>query len=208
MCSGPHPRVRQSGINHLVFPADGDPRPSRDDRSAPPRRLWQQGRRDGSDDRDRPDGHHRHGEQPGARGCGDRSGRRQSASTDVSLLTDVRAAAHEGYDRVVFEFRNGRRATTCATSSGRSHADGSGDEVAVDGRRSAGRADGACARRRPDRQESAPLTYPARSASRPTRPPSPSSSARAASRPSSRGRSASTRGGRSASRGSRARRGS
>ena len=30
----------------------------------------------------------------------------EATNRDTALLTDVRAARHEGYDRVVFEFRN------------------------------------------------------------------------------------------------------
>ena len=45
----------------------------------------------------------------------------KGTSTEVSLLTDVRAAAHDGYDRIVFQFRERRcPATTCGTWRSRS----------------------------------------------------------------------------------------
>jgi hypothetical protein len=57
----------------------------------------------------------------------------KGTSTDVSLLTDVRAAAHDGYDRLVFQFRNGRPGYDVRYVDRPVVADGSGDEVAVDG---------------------------------------------------------------------------
>ena len=57
----------------------------------------------------------------------------KGTSTDVSLLTDVRAAAHDGYDRVVFQFRNGVPGYDVRYVERPVVADGSGDEVAVDG---------------------------------------------------------------------------
>ena len=57
----------------------------------------------------------------------------KGTSTDVSLLTDVRAAAHDGYDRIVFQFRNGLPGYDVRYVDRPVVADGSGDEVAVDG---------------------------------------------------------------------------
>ena len=57
----------------------------------------------------------------------------KGTSTDVSLLTDVRAAAHDGYDRIVFQFRNGLPGYDVRYVERPVVADGSGDEVAVDG---------------------------------------------------------------------------
>jgi hypothetical protein len=54
-------------------------------------------------------------------------------STDVSLLTDVRAAAHDGYDRIVFQFRNELPGYAVRYVARPVVADGSGDEVAVEG---------------------------------------------------------------------------
>jgi hypothetical protein len=54
-------------------------------------------------------------------------------STDVSLLTDVRAAAHDGYDRLVFQFRNGLPGYDVRYVERPVVADGSGDDVEVDG---------------------------------------------------------------------------
>ena len=73
--------------------------------AAAARRLRRRGRRaachvDHDDDRDDDDAGR-------ARGCVDRAGRWTSAITETALLTDVRAARQEGYDRVVFEFANG-----------------------------------------------------------------------------------------------------
>ncbi len=58
----------------------------------------------------------------------------KGTSTVVSLLTDVRAAAHDGYDRIVFEFRNGLPGYDVRYVESPVVADGSGDEVAVAGR--------------------------------------------------------------------------
>jgi hypothetical protein len=57
----------------------------------------------------------------------------ERSSTDVSLLTDVRAAAHDGYDRIVFQFRNGLPGYDVRYVERPVVADGSGEEVAVDG---------------------------------------------------------------------------
>jgi len=57
----------------------------------------------------------------------------KGTSTDVSLLTDVRAAAHDGYDRIVFQFRNGLPGYEVRYVDRPVVADGSGEEVAVDG---------------------------------------------------------------------------
>ena len=57
----------------------------------------------------------------------------KGTTTDVSLLTAVRAAAHDGYDRLVFQFRNGLPGYDVRYVDRPVVADGSGDEVAVDG---------------------------------------------------------------------------
>jgi hypothetical protein len=57
----------------------------------------------------------------------------KGTTTDVSLLTDVRAAAHDGYDRLVFQFRNGLPGYDVRYVERPVVADGSGDEVEVDG---------------------------------------------------------------------------
>jgi hypothetical protein len=57
----------------------------------------------------------------------------KGTSTDVSLLTDVRAASHDGYDRLVFQFRNTLPGYDVRYVEPPVRADGSGDEVAVDG---------------------------------------------------------------------------
>jgi hypothetical protein len=54
-------------------------------------------------------------------------------STETALLTDVRAARHSGYDRVVFEFRNGIPGYDVRYVEPPVRADGSGEEVAVAG---------------------------------------------------------------------------
>ena len=56
-----------------------------------------------------------------------------SASDEVALLTAVRAASHEGYDRVVFEFRNGAPGYDVRYVQRPVQADGSGEEVDVAG---------------------------------------------------------------------------
>ena len=123
---------------------------------------------------------------------------------ETALLTGVRAASHDGYDRVVFEFRNGVPGYDVGYVERPVRADGSGEPVEVDG--------GAVLLVRMEpaldadlTQESAPRTYtgPARLRARRDRLSS-SSSARAASSRSSRGPSGSTRSGRSGSRASRA----
>jgi hypothetical protein len=57
----------------------------------------------------------------------------KAASTETALLTDVRAARHPGYDRVVFEFRNGVPGYDVRYVEPPVRADGSGDEVSVAG---------------------------------------------------------------------------
>jgi hypothetical protein len=52
---------------------------------------------------------------------------------EVALLTGVRAASHDGYDRVVFEFRNGVPGYDVGYSERPVRADGSGEPVAVAG---------------------------------------------------------------------------
>jgi hypothetical protein len=57
----------------------------------------------------------------------------KAASMETALLTDVRAGGHRGYDRVVFEFRNGVPGYDVQYVEPPVRADGSGDEVAVAG---------------------------------------------------------------------------
>jgi hypothetical protein len=57
----------------------------------------------------------------------------KTASTETALLTDVRAGGHPGYDRVVFEFRNGVPGYDVEYVEPPVRADGSGDVVAVAG---------------------------------------------------------------------------
>jgi hypothetical protein len=52
---------------------------------------------------------------------------------EVALLTAVRAASHDGYDRVVFEFRNGVPGYDVGYVERPVRADGSGEPVTVDG---------------------------------------------------------------------------
>jgi len=54
-------------------------------------------------------------------------------ATETALLTDVRAARHAGYDRVVFEFRNGVPGYGVRYVEPPVRADGSGAEVTVAG---------------------------------------------------------------------------
>ena len=82
----------------------------------------------------------------------------KGASTEVELLTDVRAARHPGYDRLVFEFRKGLPGYDVRYVEPPVRADGSGAAVAVAG--------GAVLRVRMEpaldadlTQESAPRTY-------------------------------------------------
>jgi hypothetical protein len=56
-----------------------------------------------------------------------------SPITETALLTGVRAAAHAGYDRVVFEFENGVPGYDVRYVTPPILADGSGEEVAVAG---------------------------------------------------------------------------
>jgi len=57
----------------------------------------------------------------------------KGTSEEVALLTHVRAARHEGYDRVVFEFRNVAPGYDVRYVQKPVHADGSGAEVPVEG---------------------------------------------------------------------------
>jgi hypothetical protein len=82
----------------------------------------------------------------------------KSALGESALLTGVRAAPHDGYDRVVFEFRNGVPGYDIGYVERPVRADGSGEPVAVAG--------GAVLLVRMEpaldadlTQESAPLTY-------------------------------------------------
>ena len=77
---------------------------------------------------------------------------------EVALLTDVRAARHEGFDRVVFEFRNALPGYDVRYMSGPVREDGSGKAVTLAGNH--------VARIRMENaldadltQEDAPLTY-------------------------------------------------
>jgi hypothetical protein len=54
-------------------------------------------------------------------------------ATETALLTDVRVAAHDGYERIVFEFRNVLPGYDVRYVEPPVVADGSGDEVPVDG---------------------------------------------------------------------------
>ena len=56
-----------------------------------------------------------------------------SAITETALLSDVRVASHEGYDRVVFEFPNGVPGYDVGYVEPPILADGSGEEVPVAG---------------------------------------------------------------------------
>jgi hypothetical protein len=56
-----------------------------------------------------------------------------ATNEQTALLTAVRAARHEGYDRVVFEFRNALPGYDVRYVEPPVHADGSGDVVDVDG---------------------------------------------------------------------------
>lgn len=57
-----------------------------------------------------------------------------SPGTETALLTAVRAAPHEGFDRVVFEFSNGVPGADVRYVDPPVRADGSGDVVAVAGK--------------------------------------------------------------------------
>jgi hypothetical protein len=57
----------------------------------------------------------------------------KGSGDDIALLTGVRAASHDGYDRVVFEFRNGVPGYEVRYVERPVLADGSGEPVAVDG---------------------------------------------------------------------------
>ena len=57
-----------------------------------------------------------------------------SAGSETSLMTGVRAARHEGYDRVVVEFRNSVPGYRIGYAERPVRADGSGAEVRIDGR--------------------------------------------------------------------------
>ena len=56
-----------------------------------------------------------------------------SPITETALLTDVRGAAHAGFDRLVFEFRKGIPGYEVGYAGRPILADGSGEEVAVTG---------------------------------------------------------------------------
>ena len=163
-------------------------------RCAPPRRLRRQGRRVRRhghtaatvDDDRRPPPRPRAGRSTGHRPS---PPSREPRATAIALLTDVRAARHPGFDRVVFEFRNGVpgydvRYVAAACARRRLGRRGRGR-----GRRGARRADGAGARRRSHAGIGAAHLHRADALLARARTPSSSSSASAASRPSSPGRS-------------------
>lgn len=56
-----------------------------------------------------------------------------ATNTETALLTAVRAARHEGYDRVVFEFANAMPGYDVRYADGAVKAEGSGSDVEVDG---------------------------------------------------------------------------
>ncbi len=58
----------------------------------------------------------------------------RDADAGVALLSDVRATAEPGHDRVVFEFENGIPGFEVGYRARPIVADGSGDEVPIDGR--------------------------------------------------------------------------
>lgn len=66
-------------------------------------------------------------------GASDRPAVAASENSEVALLTAVRAARHEGYDRVVFEFANAVPGYDIRYATGPVHADGSGALVRVGG---------------------------------------------------------------------------
>ncbi len=57
----------------------------------------------------------------------------KSPSEGIKLLTHVRAASHQGFDRIVFQFRNGVPGYDVRYVQPPVRADGSGDTVDVDG---------------------------------------------------------------------------
>jgi hypothetical protein len=66
-------------------------------------------------------------------GAGTAPATASAENEETALLTTVRAARHEGYDRVVFEFRNALPGYDVRYVEKPVHADGSGDVVPVDG---------------------------------------------------------------------------
>ncbi|MCD6727313.1 MAG: hypothetical protein LT070_08745 [Solirubrobacteraceae bacterium] len=58
----------------------------------------------------------------------------RATNTETALLTDVRVARHEGFDRVVFEFRNALPGYDVRYVERPLLQDGSGSETAVNGR--------------------------------------------------------------------------
>ena len=122
-----------------TLPADARPSTSRAGlsrhRGPARRRLRREGRR--------ATGRHDHGSDDPDTTATTTTPRLEGASTDpvavqgtgdeVALLTDVRAARHEGYDRVVFEFRNVAPGYDVRYVQKPVHADASGEEVSVHG---------------------------------------------------------------------------
>jgi hypothetical protein len=70
---------------------------------------------------------------PGLEGASTETVSRQGDATETALLTAVRAASHDGYDRVVFEFRNAVPGYEVGYVERPVLADGSGEPVEVDG---------------------------------------------------------------------------
>lgn len=66
-------------------------------------------------------------------GASDQPAVEQATNADTALLVAVRAARHEGYDRVVFEFANALPGYDVRYATGPVRADGSGARVAVGG---------------------------------------------------------------------------
>jgi hypothetical protein len=66
-------------------------------------------------------------------GASTRPATKAATNQETALLSAVRAARHEGYDRVVFEFRNALPGYDVRYVDKPVHADGSGDVVPVDG---------------------------------------------------------------------------
>lgn len=66
-------------------------------------------------------------------GASDQPAVMAAENTEIALLTAVRAARHEGFDRVVFEFENAVPGYDIRYAGGPVQADGSGARVEVEG---------------------------------------------------------------------------
>jgi hypothetical protein len=66
-------------------------------------------------------------------GASTRPVRVPATNNETALLTDVRAARHEGFDRVVFQFRNAVPGYDIRYVSGKVRQDGSGKVVSIGG---------------------------------------------------------------------------